>query len=379
MSDHSVYAPSSAGIWLNCPASAQLSELYKEEDSEASSLGTIAHGVLEDCVTFGTEPQHPDTEIVEGIELALAFVNDTLLRYPGGVTLYVEKRLTIPNTDVWGTADLVAVSPDVIHIADYKHGWVPVDVVRNSQMLTYLAAAIAEFGPRSRYLLSVIQPRYYHKDGPIRTYDVPAVDLMEYAIQLDWSLANPGVFRPGKHCKYCKARGACKALAGFLLPRLNTMMDYDLTDRHTFDNATLAKMLDFLDMVPGYISAVKQEAFKRALQDRRIGGYKIVKGKAERKIADEQAIREKYEEWGIPLEALYDQSLVTPLSIEKQLKARFRSEGRGKWQQYYKQLEPAITIQQGGLTLVRDTDGRPQFNKGDEFGELPQVDGEVIL
>lgn len=378
MSDHSVYAPSSASIWLNCPASATVSQLYKEDDTDASNLGTIAHGVLEDYALFGTEPQHPDMEIVEGVELAMAFVNDTLLRYPG-VTLYTEKKLEIPNTDVWGTTDLVAVAPSVLHIADYKHGWVPVNVEKNDQMLTYLTAAIAEFGKRDKYIISVIQPRYYHRDGPVRDYLVTQDDLLGFNVRLEWALANPGEFRPGRHCKYCKARGACKALAGWLLPRLNTMMDYELTDKHTFDNALLAKMLDFLDMVPGYISAVRQEAYRRALNDRRIGGYKIVKGKAERKVADEQFIRAKYEEWGIPEGALYDQSLVTPLSIENQLKARFRTEGRGKWKQYWDQLSPAIDISYGSLTLVRDTDGRPQFNKGDEFGELPAIDGEVIV
>jgi hypothetical protein len=157
------------------------------------------------------------------------------------------------------------------------------------------------------------------------------------------------------------------------------MMDYDLTDKHTYSNDTIAKMLDFLDMVPGFIKAVKQEAFKRALNDRRIGGRKIVKGKRERSIQDEEFIRNKYKEWGIPLDALYDHSLVTPLSIEKQLKARFKAEGRGVWKKRFEELEPAIKLAQGGLTLVRDTDGRPQFKKGDEFGELPITEGEIIL
>lgn len=378
MSDHSVYAPSSASIWLNCPASAYVSQLYKEADSEASSLGTVAHGVLEDCVLFGTEPDHPDMEIVEGIDLALAYVNDTLLRYDGA-TLYVERKLAIPGTDVWGTADLVAVTPELIHIADYKHGWVPVEAARNRQFLTYLYAAIAEFGTRKRYLVSVIQPRYSHIDGPIRTYEVIEADIIEYKQQLDWALSNPSIFEPGKHCKYCKARGACKALADWLEPQLHSMMDYDLTDKHTFDNERIAKLLDFLDIVPGFVSAVRQEAFRRALNDRHIGGYKLVKDKAERKISDEQFIREKYDEWGIPIEALYDQKLATPKTIEDQLKARFRSAGRGMWKNYMQQLSPAITIEQGSLTLVRETDGRQQFNKGDEFGELPEVNGEVLI
>lgn len=379
MSDHAEYAPSSAGIWLHCPASAQLAPLYKEdEDSEASAEGTIAHKVLEDALVFGQEPETltNDWDMIEGVELATEFANE-LLRYPN-VKLFVEKRLTVTE-EVWGTTDLLAVTPDVIHVADFKYGWYPVNVIRNVQLLIYLLGAIIEFGPRPKYLITVIQPRYYHELGPIRTYEVQEADIPWLTDAIAWALANRGEFRPGSHCKFCKARGGCKALAGYLIPRLNTMMEYDLTDRHTYSNDTLAKMLDFLDMVPGFISAVRQEAFKRALNDRRIGGYKIVKGKTERTVIDEVFLRTKYEEWGIPTDALYDQALVSPLTVEKQLKARFKHDGRGKWKQRFDELSPAIGMQQGSLTLVRDTDGRPQFKKGDEFGELPIIDGEVIL
>jgi hypothetical protein len=377
---HSDWSPSSGSIWVNCPASVEVSQLYKEEeDSEASELGTVAHGVLEDSLLFGTEPQHENMEIVEGVELAVDWVHEQLRKNPA-TKLYIEKRLEWPNTPVWGTTDSVLVTDKLLHIADFKFGWLPVNVDHNVQMLIYLIMAIMEFGERDEYHITVIQPRYYHKDGPIRTYRVTGADVAQIQQQVEWALANRGVFSAGRHCKYCKARGACATFAGWIVPRLNTALEYDITDRHTFSNETIAKLLDFLDLVPGYISAVKQEAFRRALNDRRIGGYKLVKGKAERKVTDEDYIRAKYEEWGMPVEALYDASLVSPLGIENQLKARFRGEGRGVWKQRFEELAPAIQKVQGGLTLVRDVDGRPQFNKGDEFGELPlDTNGDILL
>lgn len=382
MSDHSNWSPSSGSIWVNCPASVEVSQLYKEdEDSEASEEGTVAHGVLEDSLLLGIDPVHENMDIVEGVELAIAFVNDTLLRYPG-VELKIEQRLAVPGTEVWGTADLVAVTPKLLHIADFKYGWLPINVDRNVQMLIYLLAAIMMYGERDEYYITIIQPRYYHKDGPIRTVPVSRDEVNWIRDRIQWATANPGVFQPGTHCKFCKARGACAALAGWMVPRLNKAVAYDITDRHTFSNETLAKLMDFLDIVPGYVSAVKQEAFKRALQDRHIGGYKLVKGKSERKVVDADKLTAKYEHWGIPKEALYEASLVSPLTVENQLKARFKPEGRGKWKEYLDSLvvEGIISKVQGGLTLVRATDGRPQFNKGDEFGELPlDTNGDILL
>ena len=376
---HAEWAPSSASIWLNCPGSIQLNPLYKETGlTDAADLGTLAHGVLEDCITFGTKPQHPDEDINEGVDLALDFVHDVLEKYKK-VTIIAEKRLVLPDTPVWGTTDLVAVNDDMIHIADYKHGWVPVNVKMNAQLMTYLAAAIAEYGERKKYKITVIQPKYDHIDGKVRTYEPSQEDVDWHQSEIRYALNNPDKFHAGKHCKYCKARGACKVFAGWLVPRLQTVMYWEISERHTYDNETLAKLLDFLDLVPGFISAVRQEAFKRALNDRAIGGYKIVKGKAERKIVDEEHIKQKYLEIGIPVEALYEASFVSPLTVEKQIKGHYRAKGRNAWKEPWEEISKAIQTERGGMQLVRDIDGRPQFNKGDEFGELPVQDGDIFV
>lgn len=378
MSDHSVYSPSSASEWLHCPASAQASSLEDNEDTAENVEGEVAHGLLEDALLFGTQVNHPDIEIVEGVELAVDYAQERLRVYGPECKLYVEKRLAIPGTEVWGTTDNLFVSPRILHVADFKYGWLPVEVDNNKQMLCYLAGAIAEFGPREEYYITVVQPRYPHRDGPIRTYKVTAGDLTEFNRQLEWAIANRDVFNAGKWCKYCKANGSCKTLADWLKPLLGSAIELDITNRHRVTDTQLAEMLDFLDIVKGWGNGVRAEAFKRALQSRKIGGYKIVKGKAERKVTNEAFIAEKFEEWGIPREALYEASLVSPLTIEKQLKATYRGHGRGVWKQYYDQLTPAIELVHGGMSLARETDARPQFNKGDEFGQLPEQ-GDILV
>lgn len=378
MSDHSVYSPSSASEWLNCPASAEASTLEDNEDTEDNVLGVEAHRLLENSLLFGITVNHPNMEVIEGVELAVDYAYELLRQYGPECTLYIERRLAIPGTDVWGTVDNLFVSPRVLHVADFKFGWLPVEVDKNKQMLCYLEGAIAEFGEREEYYITVVQPRYPHRDGPIRTYRVTAEDLDEFRAQLRWAIANKGVFNAGKWCKYCRANGSCKTLADWLVPIFGSAIELDITNRHRVTDTKLAELLDFLDIVKGWSSGVRAEAFKRALASRTIGDYKIVKGKAERKVLDENYIRQKYEEWGIPTMALYESKLVSPRTIEDQLKATFRSHGRGVWKKHYDLLETAIGIEYGGMSLVRETDARPVFNKGDEFGALPDT-GDILL
>jgi hypothetical protein len=369
------------GRILSCPGSVEIVKLYPNEESAASNLGTVAHGILEDCVTFDTKPDHADPEINEGVYIALDFIGDKLAEYGKDCDLHTEKKLAIPDTPVWGTTDLVFVSPKVLHIADYKHGYVPVEPRLNAQLMSYLVGAIAEFGERSRYYVTVIQPRYHHAEGPVRTYQVTKEDLEWFRTELKYALENQDKIAAGKHCQkyYCPARGSCKVLAGFVAPRLNTAMDYELTDKHTFDNDTLAKLLEFADLAQGWLGEVRKEAFKRAMQDRKLGGWKIVRGKVTRTFTDDAPTKlaELYDEFGIPRDALYEASFVSPATVETQLKGHFK--GRNKWKEYYRKVEQFITGKEGNPSLVRDSDGRPMFKRGDEFGELPVQEGDIIL
>jgi hypothetical protein len=125
--------------------------------------------------------------------------------------VFAEEQYDIPETGEFGTADITFVSPEVLHIGDYKNGYVVVDVHGNKQMYTYLLGAIARHGSRGKYYISVLQPNASHIDGPIRTVEVTQADLDAWRAQIAWSIANEHVFVAGKHCKksYCAHRGNC--------------------------------------------------------------------------------------------------------------------------------------------------------------------------
>lgn len=378
---HADWAPSSIGRILACPNSVEVIKLYGQDDTAASNLGETAHGVLEDCITFGLPPSHADEELNEGVQLAVDYVEKRLNELGKDCELYIEKRLAIPDTPVWGTADLVFVTPKFIEIADYKHGYLPVDVYRCMQLMAYLTAAIAEFGPRKSYRLTIIQPRYNHIDGPIRSDDPTTEDIEFFMSELTSALRNWDKIHAGKWCKYCPARGACAVLAGYLVPFLNKAIDYDLTDKHTFDNVTMAKLLDFTDLLPGWIKEVRTEAYRRMMQDREVHGWKIVPGTQTREFVEgaEGQLKELYGEFGIPPEALYDASLASPRTVEYQIKAAFKPHGRKAWVEPFKRIEEFIKTKSSSPSLVRAIDGRPVLRRGDEFTELPVQDGEILI
>ena len=376
---HSDWAPSAMGRILSCPASVEATKMFAKEDSEASNLGTIAHGVLEDSLVFGIPPEHEDPEIVEGVTLAVEWAEQRLLKE--APQLHVELKMEMPGTPVWGTSDLVFVHPEFIEVADYKHGYLPVEVSRNPQMLTYLDMAIAKFGERPNYYITVIQPRYDHIEGPIRSRTVPESDLEEYRGRLAWALDNQTVFAAGKHCKYCPAWGSCREFQRFLAPHIGKALHYELTEEHLVSNETMAELLDLADLVPGWIKALRAEAMRRKFQDRHIPGYKIVTSSYQRDWDDgaEDELPAIYEEVGIPPEALYEKSFVSPATVEKHIKAAFKGT-RNKWKEPFAKIETLIKRKRGAPSLVKDIDGRPAYRKGQEFGELKLDDeGDILI
>lgn len=373
MTQHSDWAPSSMSRILSCPASAEAVKLYEKEETDASNLGGVAHGILEDCLTFGIEPYHDDIGVVEGVQLAVDYANQRLLK--PRTEMYVEKRLAIPDTPVWGTTDNVFVDPQEIEIVDFKNGYVPVSIKLNAQFMSYLLGAIAEFGERKHYKITVIQPRYDHIDGPIRSYVVSHKDIDWFQQELNWALNNKGKFVAGKHCKYCPVQGACKTFAAWIAPSAATAMFYDLTNIHAVKDETIAQLLDMADLLPGWIKELRKEGMRRIFADKDVDGYKVVDGKVERDwTADAEAkLPELYSEMGIPSEALYEAKFVHPATAEKHVKATFK--GKGKWVEHWRKVEELITKKKGFPSLVRDIDGRPQFKRGMEFTEL--TDGEI--
>ncbi len=242
---HSIIPPSSAHIWgapNGCTGWVIMSQQFPESaDSDESKEGTAAHEIAEQLVDGGTRgvPAWSDNFIDkeasnnviytnEMFEAAEMYANDVIqiMRSTGifgGPNLGIEYKVSASQIHdlSWGTPDCFIFDQKNMHlyIWDFKYGFGLVEAFENWQLINYYAGLVDELnlnGYVDQKLivhLRIIQPRGYHKDGPIREWIVKASDLRGYINTLqtnaEIALSPKAKLNSGSHCKYCSARHAC--------------------------------------------------------------------------------------------------------------------------------------------------------------------------
>lgn len=235
IAEHAPLAPSSAHIWVECPGSVRMQQLYPEaEDSPEAREGTAAHWyateILQgrDVAVGAIAPNGvPVTaEMVDCAQGLLIDVRDTLAAHPGAL-LRVEHRVAMPivHAENWGTPDVTLFDPPKRFLAvwDYKYGHRYVDPAANLQLIDYavgvlqaMAVPCAEW-PEWKIALCIAQPRNYHWSGPVREWHTDGRKLLdEYVPRLfeaaKLAMSPDAPLRSNEHCRDCSARHACPAL-----------------------------------------------------------------------------------------------------------------------------------------------------------------------
>src|SRR4029077_19641706 len=115
MAQHAACSPSSASMWLSCPASVTLTKDMTRPSSKYAREGTAAHKVAE--MTLNGDIFLPDKITVEGDEYIVSpsmcrALNPYVTYVQGLMALpdarvFLEQRLVVPLTRgmVWGTMD----------------------------------------------------------------------------------------------------------------------------------------------------------------------------------------------------------------------------------------------------------------------------------
>lgn len=401
--------PSAAKRWLSCHASAYVTPMYPNEESDKSKLGDLAHNLLENALTFGIMPDTSDPDMDLNIADVVAWVKAKRKEYTekdGKCDLYVEVRLDIPYTEEFGTADIVFVTPKRLHVADYKNGYVAVNAKMNPQMNTYLLGAIAKFGERSRYTTTVIQPNYNHIDGPFRSYEVTPENLEWFIIEVQQAVREgyEGRFAPGTHCKdtYCPHRASCVDFHTWA--RTDASKAWYPSEVNGLDDIQLSQALDHADVLQGIRDELRKEAMRRIINmDRHVEGYKIVRSRTNREFKGDEGRAAAYAallQMGYTPEqiverkpitvgdvTIYEQSTLSVKGVEDMVKQKFKSFGRGKWKEIWDEyISPHVLDYSGSLTLERAIDGRPAHSRGSEFGAItppaqpnPSQAGQVTI
>lgn len=233
---HAFLAPSSAFRWVRCALSASLEAAYPETEASPSSLeGSAGHWAVERLLR-GT-PVAVDTQAPNGVAVtqemleAAELVQEDIVATLGpdwAKLLVIEQPVQIPRihpTHNWGTPDYhagtrMANGRICLHVWDFKFGHGVVEAFENWQMIDYAAGLLGQMDVNDQETvveIIVIQPRAFHREGPVRRWRVAASDLRPYFNILENQaglalMPNPPAVPTPEGCANCTGRGHCEAL-----------------------------------------------------------------------------------------------------------------------------------------------------------------------
>ena len=286
MIDHAPLAPSSAARRMQCPGSRAMCLNYPEPQNVSAAEGELAHAVCAATILGQPIPPNATEEMLDGADLWM----DTVGIYE---VPHVEERLPCQmlHPDCWGTPDFWASSDGAFQVADYKFGHRYVEVFENWQLLSYAAGVIfklrlTHFDTKIR--LTLVQPRCYHADGPVRHWDLTLGEIQPYLERLrancEISMTPDAYLMVGAECRDCSARHACSALQAAAYETV------ELSKRNVpFDMAPsaiggeLALMRKAADLLNHRISGLENEVLGRIKQGQSVPGWMTQQGQGREK------------------------------------------------------------------------------------------------
>lgn len=280
---------------MTCPGSVVLSDGMPESESEYAAEGTKAHAFAERWLLMhfaqhGAKPSASspiDVEIEKHVKLYI----DECIRLAGkGSKVYVEKKVAI-NEDVYGTADFITWQPEsaTLYVRDLKYGaGVAVSVEKNIQLRIYALAALMTMKlPAAVVNIGIVQPRYDHPDGVIRSVDFDVADLLDLHADVldaigrakmaekakgakDWE---SNFLKPSeKGCRWCLASPKCPVLK----KKAQEIAKQVFAPGVPYDPLELARTLDFIPILESWIKNTREFAYGEAEKGNAIPDYKLV-------------------------------------------------------------------------------------------------------
>lgn len=358
---HAILSASSSSRWLACPPSARINAELPETTSVYAEEGTKAHALAEKTLKGylaggPAEVQSDNEEMKEAVQryvdVCIEKINAAKAASPDAV-VHVEFRLDF-STYVpggFGTGDMVIVSDRSLEICDLKYGkGVPVSAEGNTQMRLYALGAVEEFDMLYAFNtvhMTIIQPRL----------DSVSTDTLSAGKLIDWgrsiiSIAKlaydgKGDFQAGDHCRFCKFRPRCKALAAYMTEKTALRKKQTLTDLETVSILQAAKD------IKRWLTDLEDYALGKALDGYDWPGMKLVEGRSKRVITDPDAAAAALIDKGFDADAVYKpRELQTLTALEKLVGKKSLAEALGS----------LIEKPDGKPTLVDLSDKRPPLD-----------------
>jgi hypothetical protein len=378
---HSLNSPSSFSRRIGCPGSANMERDLPNESSPYAAEGTAAHTLGEMCLLKNKDAEHFKGEIItndDGTEFEVTHdMIDAVQQYldycrPLMGDHLVEYKFDLPflGPDEKGTSDFTAACNGILHVVDYKHGkGVPVDVIGNIQGLCYGLGAAKYFEKEDWHTLriTIAQPRTYHDDGPIRYWDVPRNELVDYMVDFAYhakATENPDApLNVGDWCRFCKAKPFCPAQQLFAEDAMG--MDFSeptskpVPVEFLSDEQLADLVLNKIKIIEQWCASIKDYAQTRAEARKPLPGTKLVTTREVRmwknKDQAEKALKGKYGD------QVYKKTFMSAPQVEKAI-------GKKEFENIAFLVDKVAT----GATLVPESDPRESVHQSveNEFDDL---------
>lgn len=340
---HARLSASGSKRWIECPGSAAAEAAVGKQPSTIFGLqGTAAHALADYCLNLGAlatdfigmrlyvKDDKPvgiiPARIAEGGKLEERLVAERYERFlvvdeegngsvnelaAWAVNMFVEKvrdsheklsdvgaALTTEkymDMSWWhplmgGTADANFMGIDgYIKLFDLKFGsGVLVEVKGNTQLRIYARGILQENPDAYGVDMWIIQPRMEHEDGPIRHIRYERDELIKFEYETREHAAAtqmPGAeLHAGDHCLFCEAKHACLEFRAHTqeLARMDFNDQPDVIQAPT-NLEELARLAEWVPMLDALAKAVDGAIARELYQGREVRGWKLVRGKTNRK------------------------------------------------------------------------------------------------
>jgi hypothetical protein len=338
---------------MNCPGSIRMSEGIPSTASGFALEGTVAHEVCE--FLLRKPPSYVLPKEIKGVEITDEMVehcnvyvelvrNRAKSEVPGvaeaEVDIEARFHLAALHPDFFGTADCVIYKPDEkrLIVIDFKYGrGIPVEVKDNPQLRYYALGAAMKKHNRGVNVVEmvIVQPRCPHPDGPIRSEEISAMELVDWSADLVAAArrtAEPDApLNPGDWCKFCPAQATCPAREKQALEQAQADFADDgtlyLSNPDTLPLKALWDKLAYVDQIEDWCRSVRTMAHHEAEAGRCDPRYKLVATRPTRKWKDEGNTIETLHKLELEPEDIYtDPKVKSPAQIEKVLGAKRKKE-----------------------------------------------------
>jgi hypothetical protein len=423
---HSRIGPSAAHRWIACPGSVRASAHIENASSYFALEGTAAHELCEHIMTTGVDPNvyldgvidlgpsdreredlevlgdvvevtpfrrelpgNPqpdgvrywriDEEMIEGVEM----YRDTLMPLIGDHEMDVvefECRLDMRHIhpEFFGTGDALIYRHDMrkLIVGDFKFGsGIVVEVEDNEQLLSYAVGALHRFGnyPIDEIELIVIQPRAWHKLGPVRRHTITIDELRTFEAKLkvyaDATDDPNASFLAGDHCRFCPIAHACRALRVHVYKAIgvkfvgNDINDSAMPniDRMTPDH--MGRVYREAIVIEAWFRRFFEAAHKQAVNGKIPTGCKLVEKRAYRKFKDPLDVEAVCDLIGVSEEEMHTEPKLKSVNQLETLvgKKTFKKFFAGMW-----------TKVSSGVVLALAEDDRDsvKLDKSEAFGAV---------